>query len=590
MEQQRQTQRQKMLREGPRRQLSQGAVRPRVGGLSASGSAAFLAMLLLLSSVAAQQDDFRKLLEQGREAISQARYEVAIDTLQRATRANPESAYAHHLLGLAFRGLENPNESTRHLCLALKKDPVGAEIRASLAEALKVGLPREMTDETLKTLQEVYYEGAWEAKDWEFQTAIQYGVPATKSYQALSTTETLFPPKNPQRDPLHAKSTLNQLPDAWKFNRVTYGYLRARGAENWSQQVRVYYVSEFLARGAQNYAALSEMICRMALQVNAVVRDNMGANPPPAEPVINIWLCEEGEVGARQPIDIPGHIYFYDITHHRPWVEWLRQLVHEYGHLVLPAIGGFTSATEPIADGEMGERLFMPWVRASMNLTPDAYRPEDRDQVDGYVLSKSEQCLNLFLEEGPESPLLFDRGSWGVQLLCGFALWVSRTHDPSFLQRCFVALAEQGDPMDMRSVDFRDTYQKLWIANSEKGLDYRASLPSSRFTVLSPDAKRGEPVTLKQGNKAGFWAYLVDGTWRVYLGLADGASGVLTLSWSGEGYEEHGLVLNPAEQARVELEEVSSGWRAVIIEAKNLPKPVQLQRLRFSKADAPPVK
>jgi len=549
-------------------------------------AASVVSLVWLVTVATAQQDDFRKLLEQGREAIAQARYGVAVEALRRATEVSPDSAYAHHLLALAYRGLGNEAESVEELCRALKKDRAGADIRGSVAEALKAGLPRRLSDEALKTLSEIYYEGAWETKEWDFQTVIQWGDPPARSYQGLFTTGTLFPPETPQRDPLHQNSTLEQLPDSWKFNRVTYGYLRVKGSEHWQQRVRVFYVSEFLAREGRDFSALSQMLCRMAVELCAVVQENMGVAPPGESEVMNIWLCESGEPGARQPLNTPSHIYFYDITHHRPWAEWLRELVHEFGHMVLPPIGGFTAAGEAIANGELGERLFLPWLRASINLSPADYRADDLAQVDKEFLPRSAQCVNLFAEEGPESPLLLDRGTWGVQLLCGFALWISETHSPAFLQQCFSALSEKGNPMELRAVDLRDVYQKLWLENVGKGISYHTAIPSPRFSALPTGDADGSSVLLRQGSKAGFWVYLGEGAWRIHLGCDGIERGVLTVCWSGgEKYEPHGIVLNPAEQPGVELEEITTGWRAVVIEAKNLPKPIRLRTLRFTKAE-----
>ena len=51
-----------------------------------------------------------------------------------------------------------------------------------------------------------------------------------------------------------------------------------------------------------------------------------------------------------------------EIDTSKPQAEACRELAHEYGHAVLPAIGGFKSP-EDWANGYLGERLFLRWLR-----------------------------------------------------------------------------------------------------------------------------------------------------------------------------------------------------------------------------------
>lgn len=58
-------------------------------------------------------------------------------------------------------------------------------------------------------------------------------------------------------------------------------------------------------------------------------------------------------------------LYLYAAGVACPPGEWLRELAHEYGHIALPGIGGFTRTDDPWADGELGELLFIKWLAAS---------------------------------------------------------------------------------------------------------------------------------------------------------------------------------------------------------------------------------
>ena len=73
----------------------------------------------------------------------------------------------------------------------------------------------------------------------------------------------------------------------------------------------------------------------------------------------HVWLCREGHSGGEQ---WRSHIYFYDLDAPRSSIEWIREIVHEYSHLALPAIGGY-QAPEYWANGYLGERLLVRWFQ-----------------------------------------------------------------------------------------------------------------------------------------------------------------------------------------------------------------------------------
>ena len=72
----------------------------------------------------------------------------------------------------------------------------------------------------------------------------------------------------------------------------------------------------------------------------------------------DVWLCRQGQTGGEQ---WRSNIYFYDLDAPRSSIEWIREIIHEYGHLALPAIGGY-SAPEYWANGYYGERLITRWI------------------------------------------------------------------------------------------------------------------------------------------------------------------------------------------------------------------------------------
>jgi hypothetical protein len=86
--------------------------------------------------------------------------------------------------------------------------------------------------------------------------------------------------------------------------------------------------------------------------------------------IVDVYLCWGGKPGGEQRFDVGfegnrekklNTIYFYDLPSFTDPVEMAREVAHEYGHAVLPAVGGY-SAPEYWANGYLGEKLFLRWM------------------------------------------------------------------------------------------------------------------------------------------------------------------------------------------------------------------------------------
>jgi hypothetical protein len=97
--------------------------------------------------------------------------------------------------------------------------------------------------------------------------------------------------------------------------------------------------------------------------------------------LVHVLICDGGKAGgeqsfvrSRSPRDnfaSYNAIYIYHAEGLTNPVEATRELAHEYGHAVLPAVGGFKQPEE-WANGALGEQLFMRYlVRAYDKIQPD---------------------------------------------------------------------------------------------------------------------------------------------------------------------------------------------------------------------------
>lgn len=124
----------------------------------------------------------------------------------------------------------------------------------------------------------------------------------------------------------------------------------------------------------------------------------------------SIWLTE------REPYLTGGtrlggetwnnHLYLYGTQSDVSPLEWIRRIVHEWGHLTLPAARGYREP-EGDAGGFLGERLFLKWLYAEETAKPSEKRPDDGvfgSDVRLYYQKQIAPLLKRFAEGGPNSP------------------------------------------------------------------------------------------------------------------------------------------------------------------------------------------
>lgn len=95
--------------------------------------------------------------------------------------------------------------------------------------------------------------------------------------------------------------------------------------------------------------------------------------------LVHVFICDGGKAGGEQTIvrsrsprdNFASYnaIYLYHAEGMTNPIEAVREVVHEYGHALLPPIGGFKQP-EDWANGSLGERLFMRYLYRSENVDP----------------------------------------------------------------------------------------------------------------------------------------------------------------------------------------------------------------------------
>ena len=143
-----------------------------------------------------------------------------------------------------------------------------------------------------------------------------------------------------------------------KFGKVSYLYTPGTGvfAPSLSLLCAVHYSSE-------SDAPLAGRMARLLALAHHTLVAQTGREAANGTTPFDVWLCTGGGAGGEQ---WRSNLYLYDLETPRSSIEWIREVVHEYSHLALPPIGGYT-APEYWANGYLGERLLVRWFMREPN-------------------------------------------------------------------------------------------------------------------------------------------------------------------------------------------------------------------------------
>ncbi len=149
---------------------------------------------------------------------------------------------------------------------------------------------------------------------------------------------------------------------------------------------------------------------------------------------VDEYLCWGGAAGGEQTLgeDIEAGqvrrvntIYIYDIASFKDPMEMAREVAHEYGHAVLPAVGGFETP-EDWANGFLGERLFLRWLRdtyESGRIDSAATMGASFQSLDAWVKKNVDPLMVDASSHAPNRGLLGGKGQKAMNAYMGLVLY-----------------------------------------------------------------------------------------------------------------------------------------------------------------------
>lgn len=229
------------------------------------------------------------------------------------------------------------------------------------------------------------------------------------------------------------------------FSKVTYLYVPAVGTDATPLHLFCRVHSE-----SPDDASLAARVARLlALAHNTLVlrthQTNWGGDAP-----FDVWLMRSGKAGGEQ---WQRNLYFYDLDAPRTSIEWIREIVHEYSHLALPAIGGYKDP-EYWASGYLGERLIVRWLQRRPGgpaLVTQMWG--DFSGAANFNRLLVAPALALYAKIGPSPRWLARTDADGMRYLIGQALTLDDHDGAPALAAAFALL-----PRDARAVDLADAF------------------------------------------------------------------------------------------------------------------------------------
>lgn len=229
--------------------------------------------------------------------------------------------------------------------------------------------------------------------------------------------------------------------------------------------------------------------------------------------IIDYYLCFGGEAGGEytrgedidpktnRPLTV-STIYIYDVRSFSKPVEMAREVAHEYGHAVLPPVGGYTSP-EYWANGYLGEKLLMRQLRdrLAMNLiTSSDVMNCTLPDLDKWVKLNVDTMVIKAASSPPSIPQLEDKGKPGMDAYVSLVLYADAILPPSVLTRSMYLMGSQN------AKDYPDSLLRAVQEPDKLTLSIPAYLKDKPIWIPLGKSKIAQAQVLK---RQGDWAQIL---------------------------------------------------------------------------------
>lgn len=162
--------------------------------------------------------------------------------------------------------------------------------------------------------------------------------------------------------------------------------------------------------------------------------------------IVDVYLCFGGEPGGEQLFDEEfenrisrrvNTIYIYQIGTFTEPIEMARELAHEYGHAVLPPVGGFQTP-EDWGNGYLGEKLYMRYLMnqvVAKQLGPEDAMGATASELKQFAAKEIDPLWVPICRSGPNLKQIGGKGQKAMDAYLGLALYADLMLPPSVFSR-----------------------------------------------------------------------------------------------------------------------------------------------------------
>jgi len=517
-----------------------------------------------------QSQQVWELLKASRALVSEGKLEEAENKLLQAQALSPQYAEVYAHLGYVYELREKRAEALHAYAELLRRRPSHQYAKSRLQDLFYEGpFPRRiaLADISFSPLHFVFDRCVLSCGD-------------NSAVAGLAYTDDLIFHEEMERGgpPVEVEVPAAGGNAKALINRSTYGYVSPPAGDQIALNFILSYPSKLVSASGSDYRKLASRLTDLMLRAWWYFSHYLGKQPPVEGPV-KAYLLEEGPPGAEA---YSNAMFFYSAATPRSTVEWARQIGHEYGHLVLPAVGRYVEP-EFYASGLLGERLFIQWLAEEAEAVSGVPWPQQpaREALDkllgeeaeldaaGYLAGTAYADLQLWYEKGPDAAYIAGTGHESMHYWLGLMMWIQAALGKEGLREVMDA-APGTSPADFLYA------LKLVLRQhaAEGGIELKAASLDLAHSKLSVPPVQGAlgwgAIKLATGDSAALAMYLPAGSWS--LCLAPPAAGI-SLTFDGKGPL-------PVEKGKgVSLGQVTEAWHT--FELSNQGAEVELNTIQL---------
>jgi hypothetical protein len=225
---------------------------------------------------------------------------------------------------------------------------------------------------------------------------------------------------------------------------------------------------------------------------------------------VDVYLCFGGDPGGEHLFDEDpfetddngrpnrvNTIYIYQVKDFTDALQWARELAHEYGHATLPPVK-FSGAREDWANGDIGERLYLPYLRDQIRagkLSVADTMGASLAELDAYTAQRVDPLVDRIVLKGPDAKVLAADGQAAFDEYVALVCAAHATLPEAVFRRSLMLNADMTPTGYLRCVAEAAAEAPNWTLRVPKRLSGKAVwLPLGKGKVSGAKvlAKRGD--------------------------------------------------------------------------------------------------